>query len=114
MTIRECPVQVSELPATVNAKQARNFLRELNGRLEERRPRIILDCSKAQHMDRTALHLMLCCLEEAMKRNGDVRLAAVSPGAKAVLDASGIGRLFKIFKTRAEAIASFASPPRNA
>jgi anti-anti-sigma regulatory factor len=37
---------------------------------------IVLDCSKVGVMDRSAIYLLLCCLEEAMKRNGDVKLAA--------------------------------------
>ena len=58
-------------------------------------------------MDRRAIYLVLCCLEEAMKRNGDVRLAEVSQAARATLNATGVDRLFRIFALNADAIRSF-------
>jgi anti-anti-sigma regulatory factor len=58
-------------------------------------------------MDKPVLHLLLSCLEEAMKRNGDARLAAVSPSAQVVLKMIGADRLFQIFASSAEAVNSF-------
>lgn len=46
-----------------------------------------------------------------MKRNGDVRLAGVSPEARAVLESTGVDRLFKIFDSIAEAESSFRRSP---
>jgi len=50
---------------------------------------------------------MLCCLEEAVKRNGDVKLAAVPAGARSTLKLTGIDRIFEIFDTNVEAASSF-------
>ena len=75
------------------------------------RPSLVLDCSRVRLMDTSAVHLLLCCLEEAMKRNGDVKLAAVPAGATAVLELSGIDRLFEIYDTPAEAVSSFRRLP---
>ena len=71
------------------------------------RPCIVLDCARLREMDHHALHLLLCCLEGAIKRNGDVRLAAVTPTAMACLEAAGVDRLFRIFATTDEAVESF-------
>jgi len=46
-------------------------------------------------------------LEEAIKRSGDVKLAAVSAGARSALKLVGVDRLFEIFDTNAEAVNSF-------
>jgi hypothetical protein len=51
--------------------------------------------------------LLLCCLEEAMKRNGDVKLAAIPAGAEATVE---LIRLFEIFETSADAVKSFRLP----
>jgi hypothetical protein len=64
-------------------------------------------------MDALAVHLLLDCLEDAMKRNGDIRLAAVPPEAMATLELTGVGRLFEIFETCAEAIGSYRSLPAH-
>ena len=48
-----------------------------------------------------------------MKRNGDVRLAAVTPGAMAQLQHAGIDRLFEIFSTNDLALNSFRQLSMN-
>jgi anti-anti-sigma factor len=78
------------------------------------RPSIVLDCSNVRQMDRSVIHLLLCCLEEAIKRNGDVKLSSVPVAAKTILDLTGVNRLFEVFDTNAEALISFQQRPINA
>ena len=103
-------VTVRRLPTKMDEMEAQVLLRELVECLNGRRPALVLDCSSVRGLGRNGLWVMLCSLEEAMKRNGDVRLAAVSREMRAVLDDSGVGRLFKSFETSADAIASFQRP----
>lgn len=74
------------------------------------RPAVVFDCSMLRGLDRTALHILLCCLEEAMKRNGDVRLAALRPETQATLRSYALHSLFQCFETVGEAIESFHRP----
>ena len=55
--------------------------------------------------------MLLCCLEEAMKRNGDVKLASVPAAAEAILQLTLVDRLFEAFDSTAEAIDSFHRSP---
>ena len=112
MTLRQRNIIVKQLPESLSALQARAFLCELESYIQCDRPCLVLDCSKLDHMDMPTVHLLLFCLEEAMKRNGDVKLAEVSPEAMAILESSGIEGLFKIFDSTPEAINSFY--PRQA
>ena len=114
MTPRVCAVAVKQLPETLNVKQGRLFLGELESCMNIDRPCIVLDCSKVRRLDRAGVHLLLCCLEEAMKRNGDVKLAEVAAGARATLELTGVDRIFEIFDTSADAIGSFARLPVDA
>lgn len=107
MTLRLRTVSVKHLPEQVDTKQLRNLLRELEDCTSADRPCIVLDCSRLCQMDRAAIRALLDCLEEAMKCNGDVRLAAVSPDARMMLELTGVDRLFQIFGTNQEAIDSF-------
>jgi anti-sigma B factor antagonist len=109
-TMRTRAVTVRKLPPKLDGKRAQVFLRELEECLSARKPAVVLDCSGVRGLSRDELWLMLCCLEQAMKRNGDVRLAALSRETRAALDDSGVGRLFKSYETSAEAIASFQRP----
>jgi anti-sigma B factor antagonist len=107
MTIPKRHVIVKQLPETLSGKQGRMFLREMQTCVELDRPRIVLDCSKVRRLDKSGVHLLLCCLEEALKRNGDVRLAALSPRSQIILEITGANRLFDIYDTTADAVKSF-------
>jgi|SRR5579871_1754661 len=111
MRFRPCSVTVTQLPEKLNMRQGRLFFNELEGRMNIDRPCVVLDCSKVREMDRFAIHMLLCCLEEAMKRNGDVRLAAVSPSARETLELNRVDRLFEVYETEADAVNSFFRPP---
>lgn len=107
MTIGKVAVHVKQFPEALDVQRGRIFLHELESLMEVDRPRIVLDFCKVRHMDRPAIHVLLCCLEEAMKRSGDVRLAAVPTESEAILEKAGALGLFQVFTTVEEAAGSF-------
>jgi len=104
-------VTIEQLPEITSKDQGRRFLGRVQDRMSDRRPGLVLDCSGLSHMDEPVLHLLLSCLEEAMKRNGDARLAAVTPSAEVTLKLIGADRLFQIFPSNTDAVNSFHQPP---
>jgi anti-sigma B factor antagonist len=110
MTIKKRTVLVKQLPETLSGKPGRVFFRELESCMNADRPYIVLDCSHVQRLDRSVVDLMLCCLEEAIKRNGDVKLASLPAGSDSILELTGVNRLFDIFDTTAAAVHSFQEP----
>jgi anti-sigma B factor antagonist len=107
-------VIVKELPQRISGHHARLFLGELEDSMNGQRPCVVLDCSRIHQMDIPAIHLLLDCLEHAMKHNGDIKLAGVLDEAKAMLELTGVARLFEQFNTNADAIRSFQRPPLHA
>ena len=107
MIINMHPVLIHEIPANVTRSEEKAFLQSLKKEMEIERPHLVLDCSRLLKMEREALHLLLSCLEEVLKRNGDVKLAALHPDAKAVLQRIGGRRLFEVYPNAAEAARSF-------
>jgi anti-sigma B factor antagonist len=101
------PVIVMELPEVLNHVEGEKFVAELQPLLEEHRPRIVLDCSQVQQMDSAGIETLLYCMQEAMKRDGDMKLAAVSPAAATILELMRVDRLFEVFDTAEEASRSF-------
>ena len=106
-------VTVKQLPETLTVKQGNALFREIQSEMNTDRPRMVLDCSNVRQLDKPFVHLLLCCLEEAMKRNGDVRLAALPAGSEAVLEQTGIKRVFDIYDTAAEAESSYHQVPAD-
>ncbi len=111
MPIKMRVVGVRQVPEVQSAREARMFLREIRKSINDDRPRLVLDCSKLRQMDKSVLMLLLCCLEEVMKCNGDVKLADLPPGAAGILQVTGIDRLFDIYQTTSEAVNSFHQSP---
>jgi anti-anti-sigma factor len=100
-------VAVKQLPEKLGDKRWRVFFREVESCLRADRPRMVLDCSKVKQLDSTGIQVLLRFLEEALKRNGDVKLAAIPPGAAATLELTRVDRLFEVFDSTADAVDSF-------
>jgi anti-sigma B factor antagonist len=101
------PVIIMELPEQLKYADVQTFLSGLQPLLENDRPLIVLDCSKVVHIDSAGVEMLLHCLEKAMKRDGDLKLAAVSPASAIILEMMRVDRLFEVFETSEEAVRSF-------
>jgi anti-sigma B factor antagonist len=107
MTIRSKTVIVKDLPEKLDRRSEIALRRDLKLAMHNERPAVVFNCSRMREMEISVIHLLLCYLEEAMKRNGDVRLAALSPLAKDSLRGLGLDRLFRVFETSEQAVQSF-------
>lgn len=101
------PVIIMELPEQLKQGEVKTFMHELQPLLDNARPCIVLDCSKIQDIDSAGVEMLLQCLELAMKRDGDLKLAAVSPASAIILELMRVDRLFEVFDTPEEATRSF-------
>jgi ABC-type transporter Mla MlaB component len=97
-----------EMPEQLNSVGARTLWQELEPLLDSPGPRIILDCSAVRNVDGAGVAMMLHYLEEAMKRDGDLRLAAFPADSEAVVELSHV---FEAFTTCDEAVNSFSNFP---
>ncbi len=107
MTITCRSVQIHRFPLNVNKEQTTGLLEALRREAELERPCFVLDCSRLKSIDDRGMFLLLACLEEAMKCNGDLRLAGLQPQVLKRLREAGISSLFEIFATTEGAARSF-------
>lgn len=108
------PVVVVQVPEHLNLGGAQSFMQELGPLLESNRPRIVLECSQVRSIDSAGVEALLQCLEEALKRDGDLKLAALSPEAEVILELMRVARVFETFQTSEEAVRSFNAIPVDA
>ena len=114
MIVSKRTVNVQQMPEQVNAANERLLLQYLHKKCAEtERPRFVLDCSPVRDMDIATIQLLLSCLEEVMKCNGDVRLASLRPEASAELRLSGVCRLFETYESTEAAVQSFQKRPSS-
>jgi anti-sigma B factor antagonist len=100
-------VIVKQLPAVLDTRVSQAFFLDVQQYLATDRPCLVFDLSEVRQLDSSGVDLLLCCVEEAMKRNGDVKLAAVSRETAIVLEMTRIDRLFEIFDSCSDAVESF-------
>jgi anti-anti-sigma regulatory factor len=110
MTIPSRTVIVEQMPEISSMKQGRVFLREITSRMSSNRPQIVLDCSHVGQVEGYLIHVLLCCLEEAFKRNGDIALAALPSSGRAMLQRAGVDRVFALYETTNDAVNYFRRP----
>ncbi|MFY9905398.1 MAG: STAS domain-containing protein [Terriglobales bacterium] len=103
----DAAVAVKQLPVSMIQGAARNFLREVEPLLKCDRPHLVFDLSEVKCLDSAGVDTLLRCLQGASKRNGDLKLAAVSPELAAVLEWTKAGRLFETFESTTDAVQSF-------
>ena len=108
------PVVVMQLPEHLDHSQVPVFSQELEPLLESHRPRFVLDFSQVRSIDSTGIEMLLNCLEEVMKRDGDLKLADVSKEALVILELMRVDRVFEMFPTCEEAVRSFNAIPAEA
>lgn len=107
-------VAVKQLPESVTLNQAQQLFCEVAPLLEGDRPHLVFDFSEVRQLDSAGIEMLLHCMEEAMKRNGDVKLAAVSTQVAVILELTRIDRLFEIFANSSDAVESFHRFPVQA
>ncbi|HLH09299.1 MAG TPA: STAS domain-containing protein [Terriglobales bacterium] len=101
------PVIVKRMPDRLNQRQARMFLHEVQPFLNTDRPQLVFDCSQIRQMDAAGVDMLLRCMAEVMKRDGELKLAKLSPQAAVILELTRTDRLFEIYESSGDAVKSF-------
>jgi hypothetical protein len=75
--------------------------------LRRDQPQIVFDLSSVTHLDSAGIEFLLDCLSAVVKRDGELKLAALSPQAGTILEMTRVGRFFEVFSTAEDAVRSF-------
>ncbi len=102
------PVVIKRMPERLNLRQARMFWQEVQPLIASDRPQIVFDMAAVRHLDSAGVDMLLKCMAEVMKRDGDLKLAAVSPEAAVILEMTRTDRFFEIYETSSDAVRSFS------
>ena len=102
------PVVIKRLPAQMDNGGARRFYEDVEPLLRSDRPQLVFDLSQVERLDVSGVETLLRCMREVMRRDGDLKLAAVSPQASTVLELTRTDRLFEIYDTSTDAARSYS------
>ncbi len=107
-------VVVRTLAARLDRNQVAAFRRGMQDLLRMDQPRVVFDFCSVTHLDSAGIEFLLNCLSAIVKRDGELKLAALSPQAATVLEITRVGRFFEIFPTVEDAVRSFDALLPNA
>jgi anti-anti-sigma factor len=102
------------MPQKVNQREARKFLEDVQPFLKSDRPQLVFDLSLVEQLDAAGVEMLLHCVSEVMKRDGDLKLASLSKQASIMLELTRTDRLFEIYNNSTEAARSFSGFLPNA
>src|SRR5215510_3225859 len=87
------PVVVKRMPERVNTRSAREFWQEVEPFLSVDRPQLVFDLSPVVQLDAAGVEVLLRCMSEAHKRDGDLKLASLFVNEAVVLEMSPLSLL---------------------
>jgi len=108
------PVVVKRMPERIDQREARKFFADVQPFLTADRPQLVFDLSQVRQLDSAGVEMLLQCVSEVMKRDGDLKLASLSHQATMVLELTRTDRLFEIYENSTEAARSFSGFLPNA
>jgi len=108
------PVVIVQLPERLKLGEAQTFWGEIEPVLKADRPRLVFDFSQVRQIDSAGIDMLLHCLEEVMRQDGDLKLAAVAPESAVILELTRVDRLFEMFDCVSDAVESFHGYPAHA
>lgn len=106
----EGDVQKVMLSGRLVASCSEEFKNAMFERLKESK-RVVLNLQKMEHVDSSGLGALVSILQWINGNGGSLKLCCLQPRPKIVFDITKVHRIFEIYNTEAEALASFSENP---
>ncbi len=91
----------------INAHTVRLFETEIQRALEQKRFKLVVNCSALSYIASAGLGALMGVIEEIRENGGDLRLANLNETVRNIFEILGFHHLYRIFSTEMEAIRSF-------
>jgi anti-anti-sigma factor len=108
---RKNDLMIIKLPATITAREARSFRREVESCFSANRRCIAADFSSVIEIDSAALNLLTRCMGRIANGDGSLQLAGMSPEAATIFELAGMDNLFDMFQAPSELAPDYEAAP---
>lgn len=102
-------VVVKVVPERLHGEALTDFRQDMQKVLEGDQPQVVLDLSQVKYLGSAGIEDILHCLSVVVRRDGEMKLAALSPEAASLLSLTRVERFFEVFPSVEEAVHSFDS-----
>jgi anti-sigma B factor antagonist len=100
-------VIVSRLEGRLGIDELDAFQESIQKLLRGGHSQIVVDLNAVDYLDSNGIDVLLHCLAQAVRADGELKLAALSPASETILAITRASRFFEIFPTVEGAVASF-------
>lgn len=100
-------VEVLRLAGQLDAHSFPKLQEALEGLGDEARSQVVLDCGDLQYISSAGLGVLKKMSREFRDKDGDIRLASLTPKIKNVVDLLGFSQVIQVFPGSDEAVSSF-------
>ena len=100
-------VEVLALSGQLDAHTFPQLQETLEALAQEGRQQVVLDCAKLEYVSSAGLGVLKKMSRELREAQGDIRLAALTPKIKNVVDLLGFSQVIQVFPDPEAAIQSF-------
>ena len=97
---------IIELEGEVDVYTAPQLKQQMIGLLEGGATALIVDLTKVEYLDSTALGVLIGGLKRLREREGNMVLVCPSPRIRRVFEITGLDKIFDIFNTQSDATES--------
>lgn len=104
---REDAVPVIDLSGEVDAYTCAGFRDTMIEVIEDGHPDIVVSMLEVEYIDSSGLGTLVGGLKRASEHNGRIALVCANEQIKKVFEITGLERVFPIYATEKEAVASF-------
>jgi anti-sigma B factor antagonist len=104
-------VVISKLEGRLGASELESFHEQIQELIHSGCNHLVVDLNGVEHLDSNGIDVLLHCLAQAVRADGDLKLASLSPAAETILAITRATRFFEVFPTVEDAVASFDSVP---
>lgn len=94
---------VIELEGEVDVYTAPQLKQQMISLLESGAKELVVDLTKVDYLDSTALGVLIGGLKRMRERDGNMVLVCPSPRIRRVFEITGLDKIFDIFNTQADA-----------
>ncbi len=91
----------------INAHTVRQFEGQIQEALEQKRFKIIVNCSGLSYIASAGLGAIMGAIEEIRENGGDLRLTDLNETVRNIFEILGFNHLYRIFPSEVEAVLRF-------
>ena len=102
-------VPLIELEGEVDVYTAPHLKQQMITLLEEGHVEMVVDLTKVEYLDSTALGVLIGGLKRVRERDGNLQLICPSPRIRRVFEITGLDKIFDIYNTEEETVAKVES-----